>query len=298
MDDIKNNVKLWGKEMEILFFKDARKFASADQLFYKTEDEKFLAFWPKGYKGKKSTLQSRNSLIGSYTEKWTKDLIQKAVEDSELFAIQGAICDELNLSNRSPADVVVSSVDDKYQEPEDIKLIVEVKMSITWNWELIERNNDFEINCIGNYKEHSGVPSLLRSDSMLKAIGKSINIRVSNFRSSKIPILIIGNTPITDTYLNKVDHLKNAGIVQGFWSINPKPLDGDNDFIKETRNKGFITFEDFSKFKDNINLLLNEDLNFFSSMKTKKQLGELIDLSNMEKTFEEKAEKFLKLINR
>lgn len=55
---------------------------------------------------------------------------------------------------------------------------------------------------------------------MLKAIGKSINIRVSSFKASSIPVIIMGNTPITDNYYHKVDHLKKAGIIQGFWLEN------------------------------------------------------------------------------
>ena len=42
---------------------------------------------------------------------------------------------------------------------------------------------------------------------MLKAIGKSINIRVSGYDASRIPIIILGNTPITESYISKVDHL-------------------------------------------------------------------------------------------
>lgn len=86
---------LWNKDTEKLFFKEAKDFAMPEQLFYTTNDERFLAYWPKGYKGKKTTLQSRNSLIGNFTEKWTTDLIQQAVADKGLYAIQGAICDEI-----------------------------------------------------------------------------------------------------------------------------------------------------------------------------------------------------------
>jgi len=46
---------------------------------------------------------------------------------------------------------------------------------------------------------------LLRSDSMLKGIGKSINIRVSSFKAATIPIIVMGNTPITNSYYPKVD---------------------------------------------------------------------------------------------
>jgi hypothetical protein len=176
MKIVKNNteINLWDKDTEMLFFKDALNFASIDQLFYKTDDKRFLAFWLKGYRGKKSTLQSRNSLIGNYTEKWTRDLIQKSVDDLGLYVIQGAVCDELGLSNRSPADVVISDFEERF-----------------WNWELVKINGNHKIDCVGDYSTHTGTPSLLRSDSMLKAIGKSIGIRVSSLKSSSIPIIIV-----------------------------------------------------------------------------------------------------------
>jgi hypothetical protein len=72
--------KLWNKEVEKRFFKEAAKLAAPEQLFYLTDSKKYLAYWPKGYAGKKSTLQSRNSLIGNFTEKWTTDLIQEIVK--------------------------------------------------------------------------------------------------------------------------------------------------------------------------------------------------------------------------
>jgi hypothetical protein len=43
------------------------------------------------------------------------------------------------------------------------------------------------------------------SDSMLKTIGKSINIRVSSFKAARIPLIVMGNTPITNSYYPKVD---------------------------------------------------------------------------------------------
>jgi len=285
--------KLWNKEVEQRFFNEAAKFAAPEQLFYVTDSGKYLAYWPKSYEGKKSTLQSRNSLIGSFTEKWTVDLIQEIAKDKGLFAVQGAICDEIALSNMSPADVVISKHNNINQNPEDILVIIEVKMSIVWNWEF--RKN--ELICIGDYKTHQGNPGLLRSDSMLKAIGKSINIRVSSFKASKIPIIIMGNTPITNSYYSKVDHLKVAGIIQGFWSVNPKPLDNDGENIKKTKKLGFYRFDGFNELKVSFENLLAEEENFFSSMKGKKELGQIIELANKEQTYEKKAEVFLRLIN-
>jgi hypothetical protein len=96
-------MELWNKDIERRFFIESMKFATPEQLFYVTGNNKYLAYWPKGYEGKKSTLQSRNSLIGNFTEKWTTDLIQEVVKDKGLFAVQGAICDEIALTNMSPA---------------------------------------------------------------------------------------------------------------------------------------------------------------------------------------------------
>ena len=194
--------KLWNKEVEQRFFNEATQFATPEQLFYVADNDKYLAYWPKGYDGKKSTLQSRNALIGSFTEKWTTDLIQETVKEKGLFAVQGAICNEIALSNMSPADVVISKNNNLNQNPEDILAKIEVKMSIVWNWEL-QKN---KLICIGDYKTHQGNPGLLRSDSMLKAIGKSINIRVSSSKAFQIPIVIMGNTSITNSYYSKVDH--------------------------------------------------------------------------------------------
>jgi hypothetical protein len=91
--------RLWNKEVEQRFFTEASRFATPEQLFYVTDAGKYLAYWPKNYDGKKSTLQSRNALIGSFTEKWTTDLIQEIVKPKGLFAVQKAICEEIALIN-------------------------------------------------------------------------------------------------------------------------------------------------------------------------------------------------------
>src|SRR3972149_2290921 len=257
------------------------------------DKKRYLAYWPKNYDGKKSTLQSRNALIGNFTEKWTTDLIQEIVKDKGLFAVQGAICEEIALTSMSPADVVISKNKNINQQPEDIVAIIEVKMSVVWNWELQKGKT---LSCIGDYKTHQGNPGLLRSDSMLKAIGKSINIRVSSSKASKIPFIIMGNTPITNSYYPKVDHLKVAGIIQGFWSVNPKPLDDNGENLKKTEKHGFCRFDDFEELKKAFNVLLSEERKFFSSIKNKNELGKIIETANREGTYEKKAEVFLKLI--
>ncbi len=85
-------------------------------------------------------------------------------------------------------------------------------------------------------------------------------------------------------------------MIQGFWSINPKPLDNNGQNIKSTEHRGFIRFDSIQELYNAFDKLLNKDMEFFSSMKTKKELGQIIEIANREATYEQKAEKFLKLI--
>lgn len=289
--------ELWNKEQEVRFFTQARKSAEVEQLFYRADDGRYYAYWPKSYKGTKTTLQSRNAPIGKFTEKWCADLFQDFAQSKGCYVVQGAICDELGLSNRSPADLAICRTADVNQEPEDINLIIEVKMSLVWNWELREKNNEEALVCIGDYRTHQGNPGLLRSDTVLKAIGKSINIRVSSPKALRIPILILGNTPVTSNYYEKVDYLKSSGVVQGFWSVNPNPLDTSNkENIKSTKRSGFIRFDTHEELLSKLNELLQEEREFFSGMRTRKELGEIIEIANRETSYEKKAQRFLDLL--
>jgi len=210
------------------------------------------------------------------------------------YAVQGVIAEEIGLTNQSPADVAICKTKDVIQKPENILMIIEIKMSVVWNWEFAPATKN--LVCIGDYRTHQGNTGLLRSDTMLKAIGKSVNIRVSSFAASKIPIIIVGNTPITKSYYEKVDHLKRNGIIQGFWSINPKPLDNNGENIKSTPFKGFYRFDEYEELRQNTINLLKEEREFFSSMQTRKKLGKIIEIANKEATYEAKAQKFLELL--
>ena len=283
-------MEFWNKKVEKKFFTQALKsFASPEQLFYKLTDG-YFAYIPKGKSAEGQTLQSRNSLIGQYTEKWCKDFFQPISKKLGLFAVNGVVCPELGLTTQSNADLAFCTTEDTHQKPKNIKLLFEIKMSIVNNYQYA---ND-KVIYLGDYKTHKGTPSILRSDSMLKAIGKSINIRVSGVDSTKIPIVIIGNSPITKSYLKKVDFLKKSGIIQGFISLYPKPTD---EFIKQTKGQGFQTFEKYTDLSEFITDLVNSDMNFFSSMLPRKKLGKIITICSKEKDDISKAEKFLSLIN-
>lgn len=284
--------ELWTKQKEIEFFRESQKFAAPEKLFYLSDDSRFFSYWPKSYKGKKTTLQSRNALIGNYTEKFSVDLLQDFAHSKNLYAVQNVICSEIGLTNQSPADVAICKTQTREQTASNIEIIFEVKMSIVWNWEYTFD----KLICLGDFKTHKGNPALLRSDTMLKAIGKSINIRVSNYEASRIPIIILGNTPIAESYVTKVDHLYNSGIIQGFWSLNPNPIDEDGESIKCSPEKGFIRMDNYSELIHNLERVASSRLEFFSCMKSKEELGKIIQIANKETSFEKKAEKFLNLI--
>lgn len=117
---------LWTREKEIQFFEEASNFATPEQLFYKADDSRYYAYWPKSYKGKKTTLQSRNALIGNFTEKFSVDLLQNFANSQKLYAVQNVICEELGLTSQSPADVTLCKRKQREQIPTDIKAIFEV----------------------------------------------------------------------------------------------------------------------------------------------------------------------------
>ncbi len=286
-----NDISLWNNETEIQFFTEAlRSFASPEQLFYNLNSG-YYAYVPKNVDGEGQTLQSRNSLIGQFTEKWTKDLFSSIARHFGLYAVNSVVCEEIGLPKKSNADLAFCTTNSVNQRPENIKLIFEIKMSIVSNYKFI---TPYNLSYIGDYKSHKGNPALLRSDSMLKAIGKSINIRVAGIESTKIPVIILGNSPITDSYIHKVDFLKTAGVIQGFWSLNPNPTDSEH--VRHSPVKGFQTIENLATLSELTGELLNQEMNYFSSMISKPKLGEFIQIANQEKSNEAKAEKFLQLI--
>jgi hypothetical protein len=81
----------WNKDMEKKFFTEAMKnFASPEQLFYKLTDG-YFAYVPKGKGAEGQTLQSRNSLIGQYTEKWIKIFFQPIAENIGLYTVNSVV---------------------------------------------------------------------------------------------------------------------------------------------------------------------------------------------------------------
>lgn len=289
------NNNLWNRETEIKFFTEAMKnFLSPNQLFYALSDE-YYAYIPKNIPSEGNTLQSRNSFIGSFTEKWCRNLFDPIAKKFGLYAVNGVVCEELALSRQSNADLALCTSDHQQQRAENIKMIFEIKMSIVSNYMYKPDNGGGSVEFVGDYHTHRGNPSLLRSDSMLKAIGKAINIRVASTAGNKIPIVILGNSPITESYTQKVDMLKDSGIIQGFWSLNPEPC--ESSFLQFSPKQGFRTMKNIGWIENECNELISKELIFFASMLPKHKLGKYIEIANGEPTIERKAEKFIKLIS-
>jgi hypothetical protein len=283
-------MELWGISTEKEFFiKALDQFATPEKLFYSLKSGKF-AYVPKNCDSEGQTLQSRNTLIGNFTETWTQKLLAPIAKKFKLFAVNTVECPEIGLNKRSEADLAFCTSNEKVQKPQNIKIIFEIKMSIVSNYKYTAPDT---IEFIGDYKTHQGNPSLLRSDSMLKAIGKSINIRVSGIESAKIPIVVLGNTPITKNYKHKVDFLKSSGVIQGFWSLNPASAKDD---LEKTERLGFQTIQNIKNIETLLNDLLSTRINYFSSMISEKKLGEYIRIAYKEPTDEARAAKFLSLI--
>ena len=282
---------MWTKQDEINFFRNSLSITDIDRLMYLI-NQHYYAFAPIGTNINNATVQSRNGILGSYTEKWARDFFKGVVSVNKLKAINGVICPEIGLTSASSADLAFCTKEGVVQKPEDIRLIFEIKMGIVNNYTYNVDNNSFDF--VGDYKTHKGNPSLLRSDSMLKAIGKSINIRLCA-KSKHIPIIVLGNSPITDSYTHKVDNLHRSGIVQHFISLYPNPTTANH--VVETPDSGFITLKSEQESSDIMNEILNTQFYYFSSMKSDKEIGELISKASKQPTDELKGQEFLRLLD-
>ena len=94
--------------------------------------------------------------------------------------------------------------------------------------------------------------------------------------------------------MKKVDFLQKYGVIQNFLSLNPKI--SDKDFIKLSEKQAFTTIEKYTQLEILLTELIENEINYFSSMISKPKLGEIITIANKEKTNIKKAERFLELI--
>ncbi|SHF22216.1 hypothetical protein SAMN02745195_02129 [Thermoanaerobacter uzonensis DSM 18761] len=254
---------LWSKDVEKGFLKMYLKEYGIDSLFYKVEENdniRYYTYYPSSISRnlkKKDTIQSRNALIGEFTEKFVKYLFSRTeiVSEKKLYVVNDVICPELGLTASSPADIVISSKNERVLNKDDIYLIGEIKMSLVWNWSF---NPDYNsLTEEGDFTSHTGQPSLLRSDSVLKAIGKAVNIRLYNFEEV-IPIVIICNTPLHSSYLEKIDNLFSKYFIHGILSLNPYLKNVHGNYIHNTESGSVVTIENLSHLNDKMFDLIKE----------------------------------------
>lgn len=282
--------KLWQIEDELNFLQRAMNITTVEKLTVDINNVN-MVFAPSYFRGDVKTPQSRNTLIGEYTEKWCRDFFADIAQSKGLYAISGVQCEELGLQSSSSADLAFCKRPGIRQKAEDIVLIFEIKMGIVNNYKYNTTTRSFEF--VGRYNEHKGTPSLLRSDSMLKAIGKAVNIRMSCGLGREIPIIVLGNSPIGKSYTTKVDNLCAGGIIQQFISLYP---DCGGCGIHETSNGGFKTYSSCTEISNYILSILKNRQHFFSAMMSDKELGEILEQACKEDSFEDKGKKFIELI--
>ena len=117
-------MNLWNNSVEIEFFNESlKKFASKEKLFYNLNGE-YFAYIPKDKaKQQNLTLQSRNSLIGHFTETWAKNILYPIAKKFNLYALNNVVCEEIGLTKQSSADIAFCKTADTNQKPENIKII-------------------------------------------------------------------------------------------------------------------------------------------------------------------------------
>jgi len=240
-------------------------------------------------------MQSRNSHIGKYTEEFCIRLLSSILVNTEYYPVRNVICEEIGLTKHSGADIAICKSKGRYKKAKDIICIIEVKMSLVWNWEL---HSDARLELYSDYNKHSAIPGLLRSDSMLKAIGKAAVIRTTNIESNTIPIIVLTNTPINESYYNKVDLLKQSGIIQGFWSINPNLNPNDPKNMKSTEQRGFIRIDSVLELKRLLLKNIHSSRVFFSSFSEMKDIGRAIIKTTDFNELDKKARIFIEYLQK
>ena len=131
---------LWNNDTEVQFFIEALKnFASPEQIFYNLKGG-YFAYIPKGAEAEGQTLQSRNSLIGQFTEKWCKTLFEPIVKELGLVAVNSVVCEELGLTRQSNADLAFcttnKTTNQRWKRNLKLKFITAVFALMKWKLKL------------------------------------------------------------------------------------------------------------------------------------------------------------------
>ncbi len=247
-----------------------------------------------------SEFNQRNAIVADATERFALQLFQSVVDNSttlksKFFVKRNVECPQLELRGRTKADLAIL---DKNIEgpviPERIKCIFEVKMSIIWNWSERDRRQP-----LADYDSHAGRPSIYRTDSILKAIGKAAITRACK-GSEKIPFVVVGNTPPPIEYRDKVDGTVRSGLIQRWISLTSKPLIVKAELPPNKRNPKetfrFLRIDSTNELEEMFVTILTKDWRYIGAMVEPKEIGGIIKGLDLNKTDEEIGEAFLKLM--
>ena len=247
-----------------------------------------------------SEFNQRNAIVADATERFTLQLFQSIVNGpgtlkGRFFVKRNVECPQLELRNRTKADLAILDRDvDGPVTPEQIKCIFEVKMSIIWNWSETDRRQP-----LADYDSHAGRPSIYRTDSILKAIGKAAITRACK-GSERIPFVVVGNTPPPVAYRDKVDGTVRSGLIQRWISLTPTPLVVKPESSPSRRDPketfGFLRVDSTSELEEMFVKILTKDWRYVGAMVEPKEIGGIIKGLDLNKTDEEIGEAFLKLM--
>ena len=245
------------------------------------------------------TPNHRNAVVGAKTETFAQKLLSSALEGlrpqltQDLFVKQGVKCPSLGLKAGSGADLAIVTQEKGGPVPASaIKCLFEVKMSFIWNWH--EENLTAPT---ADYDSHFGRPSISRTDSILKAIGKALITR-SYTGSEGIPFVVIGNTPPPPGYRAHIDRTVSSGLIQKWISLTPQPLVVDTKDTSGKRNPkstpGFLRIDEVKELQQLLKTLLTKKWLYTSAMVEAEKVGRLIKSLDMDGTPEQIGQDFLR----
>ena len=244
------------------------------------------------------TPNGRNYLVGTKTETFALGILESVIKrlavqlNQELFAKRGVICPDLGLTGQSSADLAILNEDtDGPVAAEGIKCLFEVKMSFIWNW----HKHDLK-SPVADYDGYHGRPSIARTDSILKAIGKATITR-SYKGSEGIPFIVIGNTPPPTGYRANIDKTVSSGLIQKWISLTPNPLVVKPQESVGKRNPktttGFLRIDKIEELQKLLLALLTSQGRYMSAMVEVEKIGQLIKSLDLNGSPEKIGQEFL-----
>lgn len=246
------------------------------------------------------TTNQRNTIVGAKTELFALSLLKHVTKalrrelEIDLFAKRKVICPELGFTGHSPADLAILTEDLEGRVPAStIACLFEVKMSFIWNWKKQDLSKPF-----ADYDGCSGRPSIFRTDSILKAIGKAAITR-GYPGGEKIPFFVVVNTPPpSKEYRESLGKTVDSGLIQRWISLTPNPLIVKPQVSPEKRNPkyspGFLRIDEVSELRSLLAELLDRKLHYVSAMVETEKIGLLIKSLDLNEAPENVGQEFLR----